>query len=109
MSAVLQFIKDEIQMGDFRALIPVENFSLKLIQGLLHLQFKSHLLDFSREKMPRGFFKLKPCPVVLYKLNIKHVGKGILLEWVSEKPENWWLIESHILQLVQKYHLVGKN
>lgn len=109
MSALLSAIKSNIETGDFRQFIPVPNFSLKQIQGCLHIQFDSHLQSFSHEKMPRGMFKLKSVPIIKYKLNVLDHNGVITFKWASEKPDNWMQIEGHIRQFVLSYSAVSRS
>lgn len=104
MNTLIEILKVHVEKSDFKALIPVECFSLKCFQDMLHLQFDSHIQSFSHERMPKGFFKLKTTPVVRYKLTVTNVGgvRGtIKFKWGDNiKPDNFRDIENHLLGVV---------
>ena len=100
MHSKIESLKNNIEAGLLKGVLPVPQFSLRGFTDMLQLSFDSHVGDVSRVRVGE-FFRYRPSAVVRYSLNVKmSIGKGLVFTWKdSMKPVNAIEIEHRLMSL----------
>lgn len=100
MHTKIESLKNNIEAGMLKGVLPVPQFSLRGFTDMLQLSFDSHVQDVGRVRVGE-FFRYRPSAVVRYSLNVKmSMGGGLNFTWKdSMKPAEFIEIEHRILSL----------
>ena len=100
MHSKIESLKNNIEAGMLKGVLPVPIFSLRGFTDMLQLSFDSHVGDVSRVRVGE-FFRYRPSAVIRYSLNVKMSSReGLVFTWKdSMKPAEFIEIEHRILSL----------